>query len=219
MPTSVTHDCHVSTLPIVPALTRADTGRHAIESRAESANCAVRRWNNSRVTGNDVLVFAGPIVLAIVALVGPFVAMKLRLRDARERIRADLELVDKLPDEWPGRASLIESINYRLNILATQSIPNAFRRDYYHANYRRNAIVARVFGVVVGIGGYMGLFLASTPLGSAGYGVVALLGFGSFGVGYSWLNEANTKIRDRLIAEQDARSLPKPPTTEQPETQ
>jgi hypothetical protein len=32
----------------------------------------------------------GPIVLALVAMVSPFVALKLRLRDAREMIRTDL---------------------------------------------------------------------------------------------------------------------------------
>ncbi|QCB50535.1 hypothetical protein E5720_03990 [Rhodococcus sp. PAMC28707] len=152
------------------------------------------------MTGNDVLVFIGPVVLAALGIVTPFVVMKLRLRDARTRIMLDLDLIERLPSNWDGRAALVDSVNTRLRVLAVVSIPNGFRPDYYRAKTRRLSIFMFVGGTVVALLAYFAGFMIESPVGLAAYAVVVFTGAAIAFTGRSWLDEVNIKIRDGLPA-------------------
>ncbi|MDV8022494.1 hypothetical protein [Rhodococcus sp. IEGM 1330] len=149
------------------------------------------------MTGNDVLVFAGPIVLAIVVGVIPTVAKKLSLRDARERIKADLELIAAL-DDTAGKKLLAESVELRLAILSVQSVPWAYQPAYFHGRSRRTAITLVAVCFLLIVVGWTNFLLAEDP----GWRWLSL-GMAAFGFfvqfwGRSKLGESNQLIRDRL---------------------
>jgi hypothetical protein len=154
------------------------------------------------MTANDGLVFAGPIVLAIVVGVIPTVAKKLSLRDARERIKADLELIAEL-DDTAGKKLLAESIELRLAILSVQSVPWAYRPTYLHGKLRRASIALVGLCVVMLVAGWVGFFTTDDTGWKWTFLFVAVLGFVVQFWGRSMLDESNQLIRDRLLIDLD----------------
>ncbi|WP_280428738.1 hypothetical protein [Nocardia brasiliensis] len=86
--------------------------------------------------GTDWLAFLGPVLVALVAVVGPLVKARLELRDRRAQIRADLELLDLLPEKLDGRDALVTSIDRRVRLLASSSLPRVWRLDRRHRERR-----------------------------------------------------------------------------------
>ncbi|WP_072806180.1 hypothetical protein [Rhodococcoides yunnanense] len=60
---------------------------------------------------SDWLTFAGPIVLALIAIASPAIASRLRGRDARERIKADIEILKQLEEGSAAQKTMRYSID------------------------------------------------------------------------------------------------------------
>ncbi|MFC9437355.1 hypothetical protein [Nocardia sp. NPDC057030] len=84
----------------------------------------------------DWLGFFGPILIAVIVAVTPYLRGRAELRDKRAQIRADLDLVGLLPDNMYGRDVLMTSIDRRVRLLATTALPRAWRLGSDHTRER-----------------------------------------------------------------------------------
>lgn len=91
-----------------------------------------------------------PIILAIVAIVSPFATARLRAKDARERLKADVELLALFEPGSVAHASLKEGVD-RQAVMLTLALPDYMSPTRWNAR-RAAANFCAIYGLLLALG-------------------------------------------------------------------
>ncbi|WP_156094854.1 hypothetical protein [Nocardia lijiangensis] len=145
--------------------------------------------------GTDWLAFVGPILIALIAVFAPVFKTRSELRDKRSQIRADLELLELLPETLDARGVLMTSIDRRVRLLATSALPRVWRLDRPHRRRR----IAYTWGMVVAAGlmlfSYVDAVWLSTTRGERIVSIIAFLGSTAVFLVLRWLRR-NAEVKE-----------------------